>query len=155
MTSIHHTYRIFAFFMAFMILFTSVGYTVDMHFCSGKLKSFSIFGKAKNCQQLAEKGKAVYCPVHKKMMVMPATEACGMDKKGCCSDKTLHFQFDQEQDVFPGPLALHPPLQYFLTAFTCVFLDNQEPEATQTDFICYKPPLIPRDIYVLNETFLL
>ncbi len=153
MITLNRTYRIFAFMMAMLVLFTSIGYTVDLHFCQGKLKSYSFFGKAKTCQQLA-KGKEVYCPVHKKIMVMGGEE-CGMEKKGCCSNKMLHFQFDQEQDVLQSACALSPQIQYFLAAFTCVLLENQEVATVKADCTNYKPPIIQRDIYALNETFLL
>ena len=65
MKSTSITYRIIALTMAFLMFFTSVGFTVDMHYCQGKLKTFNFFGKAKSCHEVGEGMKD--CPFHAQM----------------------------------------------------------------------------------------
>ena len=38
--------------MAFLMFFTSIGFSMDIHYCQGHLKSISLLGKAKNCHDI-------------------------------------------------------------------------------------------------------
>ena len=55
-------HRITALTMAFLMFFTSVGFSVDIHYCKGDLKSFSLIGEASACHQTKKT-----CPRHKEM----------------------------------------------------------------------------------------
>ena len=148
-----YTYRLIALTMAFLMLFSSVGFSIDMHYCQGKLKSFSFFGEAKNCHEMA-KEKA--CPHHQKKIEQEATKTCSIDKKDCCQNKTLHFQCHQDQQIQASDLVLSQLSQQFVVAFVAVFFKNNFTETTaKSSYTHYKPPIIPRDISVLFESFLL
>ncbi len=154
MKSTSFTYRIIALTMAFLMFFTSVGFTVDMHYCQGKLKTFNFFGKAKSCHDMGEGMKD--CPFHAKMKTANKSDGNTISKKGCCSNKTLHFQSDQDQqNQVDNAVVISPQLQYFVIAFVEVFINSSVVETDKPSFALYKPPLIPRDIYVLLETYLL
>ncbi len=148
------TYRILALTMAFLMFVSSVGITVDLHYCQGKLKTFSFIGKAKSCHDIGEGMKN--CPHHKKMMETEKSADNGLNKKDCCSNKTFHFQSDQDlQHQADNALVVSQQLQHFTIAFVEIFLFPAVLETKKPSFAHYKPPLIPRDIYVLLETYLL
>ena len=46
MIATSNTYRFIAIILAAVLFVTSVGITMDMHYCKGELKSISLFGKA-------------------------------------------------------------------------------------------------------------
>ena len=149
MNAINYTYRFIALFLALLMFVTSVGFTVDMHYCNGELKSFSLIGKAKSCH---EKAKAP-CPHHKKMMADNQGDA--IDTKSCCNNKMLHFQSDQDKQVQNFDIKVSPPLQQFITAFVTAFFTDGFTQNDRPTFVHYKPPLIKRDIPVLTQSFLL
>ena len=154
MKSASFTYRIIALTMAFLMFFASVGFTVDMHYCQGKLKTFSFFGKAKSCHDMGEGMKD--CPFHAKMKTADKSDGNTIHKKGCCSNKTLHFQADDDQQNHLNKVGVFPvQLQYFVIAFAEIFINASFVEIKKSSFARYKPPLIPRNIYVLLETYLL
>lgn len=153
MNSINSTYRFIAFSLAFVMLITSVGFTVDMHYCQGQLKSFSFFGKAKSCHDMTDAAQMISCPHHKKMM--KEDESCSLDKKDCCENQIHHIQADQDQAVQTFDFVVNKQLQQFVIAYVVVFCANNLIETDAPSFISYKPPLILRDIYVLIESFLL
>ena len=147
-------YRTLAFTMAFLMFFTSVGFTVDMHYCQGELKTYSFLGKAKSCHEIGQGMKD--CPHHKKMMEARELEENTASKKGCCSNKTIHFQSDHDQqNQANNALVVSPQFQYFIIAFVEIFLNAAVIETENPSYAHYEPPLIPRDIYVLLETYLL
>jgi hypothetical protein len=138
-------YRFIALCMAALVFLSTAGITVDFHYCKGELKSFSFFGKAKPCHEPSLK----QCPFHKKMMVK------SNDKKGCCENKTVHFQSDSEQKVQAYNFNLEQTLQKLITPFGIVYSPEISFEKEISSFVRYKPPLIPRDISVLFQSFLL
>lgn len=154
MNKISYTYRFIALTLAFLMLFTSVGFAVDMHYCQGKLKSVSFFGKAKTCHEMSDTASMKNCPHHQK--IMEQKEGCSIDKKDCCSNKTVYFQSDQDQQVQTSDFVVSKQLQQFVIAYVAAFFTNDfSIESDAVSFVLYKPPLISRDIYVLVQSFLL
>lgn len=154
MTFFRRTYRTIALIMAFLMFLSSAGFAMDMHYCGGELKSVSIFGKAKTCHEMTKKDAAMKdCHHHKKMM--SEKEDCSEDKN-CCSNKTVIIQSDQDQQIQSVDFVVSKELKQFVIAYVTVFFsDNSTLERQKSTFALYKPPLISRDISVLNQTFLL
>ncbi len=148
------TYRSIALTLAFLMFFTSVGFTVDMHYCQGELKTFKLFGKAKTCHEMEQGKKA--CPHHKKMLEASGEKEISQIGKDCCSNQTLYVQMDEEQQhQAEKVLEANPSLHYFAIAFVESFLKETLVETAKPSDRHYQTPLIPRDIYVLLETYLL
>lgn len=155
MNSFRSAYRLIALMMAFLMFFTSAGIAMDMHYCGGELKSVSFFGKAKTCHDIAGENETPMkdCPHHKKMMA--EKKACSEDKD-CCSNETLVLQSDQDQKVQTNNFVVSKQLKQFVVAYVVVFLANDfDLQREVANFALYKPPLIQRDIPVLNQSFLL
>ena len=141
------TYQIISFFLAILIFITSAGFTLDMHFCKGELKTISLIGKAKSCHDQAK----VQCPHHQKN---GASTLKKEKENNCCNNEKQYFQVEQDQII--------PVFDFEKSAD---FL-NLAPEIIQSPFDdytftnlivynTYKPPPIQKDIPVLFESFLL
>ena len=155
MIATKNIYRFVALTMALLMFFSSMGLAMDMHYCGGKLKSVSLFGEAKTCHELAAEENAPMknCPHHKKMMA--EKQDCS-EAKNCCSNKTVHLQADQDQQVQNADFTVSNQLKQFVTAYvTIFFLNDLNVERETTPFAHYQPPLIPKDISILHQIFLL
>lgn len=129
-----------ALLMAFVVLFSTLSFSVDMHYCGHTLVDFSL-GKADNC-------------LMKSMMPEDTSGCATMQKMKCCSDVEITFEGQDELKINFDQLNLDQ--QVFLVAFTYYFIDLLQPaEESKIPFDGYPPPLITRDIQVLNETFLI
>ena len=154
MNLILSTYRLIALILAFLMFSTSVGFALDMHYCSGKLKSVNFFGKAKTCHEMTVEAPMKNCPHHQKMVEQ--IQGCSIENKDCCENKTLRFQSDQDQQVQTFDFVVNKQLQQFITAYVVIFFNNNfSIESDTPSFAHYKPPLILRDIPVLIQSFLL
>ena len=49
------SYRALAMFMAFLMFSSSIGFSMDIHYCGDELKSFSFFGDAEACEMMQPK----------------------------------------------------------------------------------------------------
>lgn len=148
------TYRLLAFGLACLMLASSLNISIDMHYCKGELKSIALFGKAKSCHEPAKNKKI--CPHHQKLQKEGNEEA--LAKKDCCKNRGLHINADIDEQVKVQELSAESRISLqFAVAFLNAFgAENAFKPATKLPvFERYKPPLISRDIPVLNESFLL
>ena len=136
--------------MAFMVFCSSSGFSLDLHYCQGQLKSFSIFGKAKNCHEMA---KMSHCKHHD----TKTSSTCSDKKdKDCCNNETHLVKSDLELQVNSFKINLDKNEEWFISAFVSIFLYSSFIPFSETDtFHTARPPLIPRDICVLFQNFLL
>lgn len=147
---IQRKYRIISLIMAFMVFCSSSGFSLDLHYCQGQLKSFSIFGKAKNCHEMA---KMSHCKHHG----IETTNTCSDKKdKDCCNNETHLVKSDLELQVNSYKISLDKNEELFIAAFVSIFLYSSFIPISETDTLhTVSPPLIPRDICVLFQNFLL
>ncbi len=138
------TYRSIALCLAALMFFTSLGITIDLHYCSGQLKTFSLTGKARSCHEIAP------CPHHQK--AMPDDN----DSSNCCNNETVHIQADLDQLTFSGDKLTGDVLPAIaLVAPITLQPIGQDIRTSTPRYLHYKPPLLLRDIPVLVQSFLL
>lgn len=126
------------------MLFTSVGFSADLHFCKGELQSFSFFGEAESCHAMKKS-----CPNHSNMVVSDKAE------KDCCSNKTIEVD-DLDTDFNVSPDAELTGLQLkFINSFVYSFFSLSPPRVVKSSFLNTHATLPPMDIYVMLERFLI
>jgi len=142
------------------MFFTSTGFAIGTHECQGNIKSFNLFGKAKNCYELIGKGEQKSCSHHKtslKSNTKKSTTA-QYQKKSCCNDKMVYAQSDVDQQFQQINLDLNLSTPLFITAFVAGFNNfyKQSINSLIGRLVNDRTvPLFSRDIYVLTQTFLL
>ena len=126
--------------MALLVLFATLSFTINEHYCGSELQDVAWFVKADAC-----------------MMDMDAkapSEDCAVAKDSCCKDVVqlveghddlqLTFNtFNTEQPVFAAA--------FFLSDGPSTVLATKE---TPTSF-SYRPPLLVRNIQLLDAVFLI
>ena len=148
------TYRVFALVMAALMFTSTVGFSVDMHICQDKLKSFNIFGTAKSCYDLAGGVQVKKCTKHN--VQSSSEDTTSFDRKNCCQNKIQLFQSEENQQLQSQTIKLSNPIKQFITAFSFVYLFNFSVIDTQSyGWLNYTPPLITRDFSALFQSFLL
>jgi hypothetical protein len=147
-------HKIISVMMAMLVLLSSTGFSMDLHFCQGQLKSFSLFGKAETCHAQAAKS---HCQKKKKTCHASISnqDEVGKCKKNCCSNKTVKIESNNDIKNIQT-LELAPLQAKFLTAFIQVYLlKKSEQNKAIIPHLNYVPPLLNKDIPVLIQSFLL
>ena len=57
--------------MAFVVVFSTMSFSIDMHYCGDTLVDSTMFGSAANCGMEMEK---------------TSTKECSISKKNCCNN---------------------------------------------------------------------
>ena len=126
--------------MALMVLFSSMSFTIDMHFCGDTLVDLSLM-EADNCGMSS-------------MMGVSDTDSMMTTEMGCCTDLQVTLEGQDELKISIDNLSLEQ--QVFLASYYYSYLqlfDTQPGEITPFDG--YPPPIIIKDIYILHETYLI
>ena len=133
-------HKITSLFMAFVVFFSTMSFTIDMHFCGDTLVDSSIFKKARTCEMEMQKTKA--------------TSECSITKKDCCSDEQIIIEGQDELKISFDELSLDQ--QFFVASFVYSYINRFE-DLDEKPNLCneYPPPLIVKTIYKLDEVYLI
>lgn len=125
--------------MAFVVLFSTMSFTVNMHYCGDTLVESAIFQKAKGCGMEMEK---------------PSTEECSITKKNCCDDKQLAIEGQDELQLQVDKITFEQ--QVFIASFVYTYINLFEGlDSNVSTYEEYKPPLVIRQLYKIDETYLI
>lgn len=133
--------KIFAFFLATVVMFSSFSYTVEKHICMGEVTDVSFFD---------------------------SSDGCGMKDDDCAEAPTSETVIRKEkcchtvQELIPGNQNEQKALDkveinqlQFVFAYTYAYLNLFEENFEISTFHYVPPPLADKDINVLYQTFLI
>ena len=125
--------------MTFVVLFSTMSFTVNMHYCGDTLVETAIFQKAKGCGMEMEKH---------------STEGCSITKKNCCDDEQLAIEGQDELQLQVDKISFEQ--QVFIASFVYTYINLFEGlENNVSTYEEYKPPLVIRQLYKIDETYLI
>ncbi|GAA4936422.1 hypothetical protein GCM10023314_05970 [Algibacter agarivorans] len=127
-------YKSFSSIMALLVLFSTVSFTVEKHFCGDVLVDVAVFVEAEKCK-------------------MEALEI--LQKKTCCKDE-IDVVEGQDELKFSSFEDLDFEQQQFITAFAYAYLNDFEGLPKQIiPHKDYSPPNLVTDIQVLDQVFII
>ncbi len=127
--------------MVFVVLFSTLSFTISKHYCGDKLVDTAIFHEAKTCGM-------------NKLQASTNSE-CSITKKSCCSDEHLVIKGQEEMKLSSFD-KLSFEHQLFFTTFCYTYFNLfQENDLKENNFKDYAPPLIVKDIHILDEVYLI
>ncbi|TBV27901.1 hypothetical protein DMZ43_02335 [Meridianimaribacter sp. CL38] len=132
-------HKIMALVMAFVVLFSTMSFTINMHYCGDTLVETALFHKAKGCGM---------------EMSNPSTESCSITKKDCCDDRQLSIEGQDELQLTIDKISFEQ--QVFITSFVYTYINLFEGlDSNVSSYEEYKPPLVVRQIFKIDETYLI
>lgn len=136
--------KILATLMAFVVLISTLSFTVDMHYCGGVLVETAIFQKAKGCGMEMKSGIA-----------QENNKGCSITKKGCCTDERIIIDGQDELKVSDFD-KLSIDQQAIVASYFYTYINLFEGlEKNIVPFKYYSPPLVVKNIQKLDETYLI
>lgn len=127
--------------LAMLLLFSTLSFAVEMHYCGDHLVDLGIFRKASTCMMQAN---------------MPHQDMASMqeDMMDCCSE--IELVVEGQEDLNASFETLNLQQQAFIVSFSISFLFKRELSSEEPiDALRHPPPRIVEDIHLLNETFLI
>ncbi|MCF6351197.1 MAG: hypothetical protein L3J23_09270 [Flavobacteriaceae bacterium] len=133
-------YKIISSILAFIVLLASFSFTINKHFCGGKVANATLFISANNCG-----------------MDMQACENISknktiIQKEPCCQDTSELIQ-GNENNQQAHEFQLNIPQVQFLTAFVYTYISSFNKESTTLSYSLYEPPLVYKKIQTLFQIF--
>jgi hypothetical protein len=132
-------HKIMSFVMALVVLCSTMSFTIDMHFCGDTLVETAIFHEAKGCGMEMQK---------------PSTKDCEMTKKNCCKDEQLVVDGQDELQLLVDKITFNQ--QLFIVSFVHTYHTLFEgSDKNVFSYAAYKSPLVIRQLYKIDETYLI
>lgn len=126
--------------MAFVVMFSTMSFTVSMHYCGDTLVDTAIFHKAKGCGMEMQKDTT--------------NSECSIAKKNCCSDRQIVVSGQDELQLTVDKVSFGQ--QVFIASFAYTYINLFEGlEENITPFSDYSPPLVVKNIQKIDETYLI
>jgi len=132
-------HKTISFLMALVVLFSTMSFTVDMHFCGDSLVDTAVFSKATTCGMEMDK---------------VTNSNCTTVKDNCCTEQEIAFKGQKElktsseQFTFQQQLFVVSFIQSYINLFEGVQEDT-------TPFKNYTPPLVVKEIHKLDQVYLI
>ena len=133
-------HKVLAVSMAFVVMITTMSFTMDMHFCGTSLVDLSFNGIADSCGMEKEQ----------------PTQDCETEitSKSCCTEHQLVKQANQDLKISFDKITFEQ--QIFVAAFLYSYINLYEGfDENIKHFIDYSPPFLKRDIQTLYEVYLI
>jgi len=129
-------------FLAFLVLFSSVSFTVEKHYCGGQLYSESFFGHAKECGMSDMDGGI--CKIN--------SHNIAVSKKSCC--KTDFKFINGSQFKKESLIDVTSKYQYFFAKLNSIdYKYLLKKEFNVAIFSNYFPPPIIKNLNILFRVF--
>ncbi len=131
--------KISAFILSFVVLFSSMSFTIDKHYCGETLIDVSFFGKAEGCGMEGMKMNS---------------NAKKIGKKKCCKDETIFIEsstFDKEKLI-----SLESTTIEFVYSYAYSYINLYQNIVLEKEYYKdFSPPDPEENIQVLFQTFLI
>lgn len=150
--------RLKAIFLFCLFSVTTFGNTVAVHFCKGEVTDLALFGEIHCCCEMVQMVNDQEKSCHEK-----EDDGCHDEKdnrsdlkdfekgtKNCCDTETVQFSGENQLTITKS-IAI--PTAILILNYNLYFF--QDLRAHSTVEPTYQPPLIPRDIPVLIQSFLI
>ena len=110
-------FKISSFFMALLVLLSTVSFTVDSHYCGDVLVDSSMFGHVETCGMEVQQKST--------------SSECNITKKDCCSDEQLIV--DGQDTLKTSFDKLEKEQQLFVATFIYTYVNLFTEEQTEND----------------------
>lgn len=133
------------------MLISSIGVSVDVHYCQGQIKSVAFFGKAKSCHD----NKVKQTCHHSKMARSNENDKKNDSNKkdDCCHNDKHTFEKSNVDAPNPEFSNLTNTQLKFVATYFVTLSERYHNKIVQNNYREYKPPLVERDILVFYQVF--
>lgn len=135
------SHKLMAFLMAWVVLFSTMSFTIERHYCGNTLIDSAVFNKAEDCGV--------------EMQASTTNSECSTLKKSCCTIEQIVVQGQDELQLTLYKLIFEK--QLFVASFMYSYHASlfESAEKPTHSFLEYPPPLIVKSIYKFDETYLI
>lgn len=132
-------HKIASILMAFVVLLSTMSFTISMHYCGDMLVETAILYEAEGCGMEMEK---------------PSSKNCAIIKKGCCNNEQVSIEGQDELQLQVDTLSLKQ--QIFLTSFAHTYNNLFKGLSKNiSSYEEYEPPLVKSQLFKIDESYLI
>lgn len=133
-------HKILSLLMAVVVLFSTMSFTISKHYCGDTLVDTAIFKKAKTCGM--------------DMQMLARSSDCSVTKTKCCTEEQQVVNGQDELQLSIDKISFEQ--QVFTATYIHTYINLFEGLNNNiTSYEKYEPPLVIRQLYKIDETYLI
>ena len=150
---IKKSYRMLSCIMALLLLVSSSGWSMDMHFCQGNIKRVNLLGKAKSCSDILIASQK--CSNHTKALNFEqnCVQQTAEEDTNCCNN--IKVEFDHELEFGSLLFSEFEDKRFDQSALIRFNHFESISQLRIIDSTNYIPPILPNEIILMGLAFLL
>ena len=134
-----------SFLMMLLLLVSSSGFSMNIHYCNGKAKNISFYSGKLNCSNKSLK------TIRKK-----ETKILRYDQsRKCCSNKSFQIEKDTTDKLLKKYSKTQFNKKYSNALIFTIVLTREDSYKQNINFLNYSPPLLVKYRPVLNQSFII
>ncbi|WP_127846075.1 HYC_CC_PP family protein [Psychroflexus aestuariivivens] len=138
-----HLFKISSIFLAFLVLFSTMSFTIDAHYCGNILVDKAIMKKAETCAMHKSKSAKSHENSHQKNKA-----------DNCCDNETETIEGQDELQFSKAEFSFEMPNAVF--AFSFIYLFGFAEFQTEYDELkFYDPPEFSPDLNIQHQVFII
>ena len=146
MRKLKTSYRTFAGFLAVWIFLSSFSFSLDLHYCNGKIISYSLIGKAESCEELSGESKTL------EEASEQTSKTTYKKIKSCCQDEQIVL--DNQFEITKSEL-VNDTSQEFIAVCNIDKGEKFINFITRSGTNNYVAPPLTPNLTVLNSVFII
>ena len=145
--------KLVALFLCFLMVFSSIGLSIDIHICQGSIKSVSFFGNKATCEMMKNdaKNKSFHCKMSKSKH---CAKMGSKKQKDCCHNEKIEVK--KVENISASSFKSFVSNEITIISFLLLPEYQNKKNLIVYNFRNYKPPLISKtDVFIEFQTFLI
>jgi hypothetical protein len=133
--------KISALFLALYFMGISIGFSMDTHYCMGKIADVEFFGNKASCSHHNNSSNSNHCHINNKNSTK---QHCSLQPNGCCYNKSLSVKITSKTVVSEQILKIENPsttsVDLLVITSKKIDQDNDKTHNNKEVVVGYSPP---------------
>ena len=153
-------HKVVALLLSFLMFFTSIGYSMDIHYCKGEVEDVSFFGEVTSCEMQTEESTSLKECCHasdvRESQCKNHSIGDGIQKEDCCKDEVLVLSVEDFSVARSIEASIHKLLIFPISFLYALALSERVDVLHEDDSTYYYRSYFPtRELHLLHQVFII
>ncbi len=154
-----YLYRVTALLLAFLMFFSSIGYSMDIHYCKGELWDIAFFGEAEVCEMQEEVALVKECCHRvevKERQCKNHSGDSGIQREDCCKNVELVLDVEDYNPAKEVDASIYTVLLFPISFIYALFVSERNESVDEGESIYYyRSYFSTQELNLLHQVFII
>ncbi len=153
------TYKVTALLLAFLMFFSSIGYSMDIHYCKGEVWDIAFFGEVEVCEMQEEVTPVKECCHRvevKERQCKNHSGDSGIQREDCCKNVELVLDVGDYNPTKEVDASIYKVLLFPISFIYALFVSGRNESVDEGESIYYyRSYFSTQELNLLHQVFII